>query len=82
MYPGKKQRFVGIDVPQTTEKGLVQEQRLNRAAVARQARMELVEAHRQWIRTQPHHRGRHLGGVLDAAKLPGVVVYEHPGIQF
>jgi len=80
MYPCFKQRFVSVDVTQTAEKGLVQEQRLNGAAVAREARMEVVEAQRERVGSQPRHHSRHLGRVLHAAKLPGVIVYQHSAV--
>jgi hypothetical protein len=61
MYARRKQSFVRVDVSQTAEKCLVQKQRLNTAAVAREARVKVVEAQGQRVGPHPRNTSRYFG---------------------
>lgn len=74
MEPGYKERFIGVDVPQTGEKVLIQEERLKRSPAVSQEMGEPFggELRLQRFRAQPPYNFLCLLYEIQASELPHI----------
>lgn len=82
MNSGAKQQLVRIDVSQTSENRLIQQQRLDPGSARPQALVEFIEADFKRVRPDSGELLREAGVIFKAAELPDIVKYEAAGIQF
>jgi len=79
---GRKQRFVRVNVPNSCNKALVEQQRLNVSAMAFQALQKFSRADRQRVGTTTRQEIGYLGKVFKAPKLADIVENQRPVVQF
>jgi hypothetical protein len=70
----RKENFIGINVADSTDEYLVQEQRLYRSFAVFEARIELIEIHLEGIGPDTIQRLGHSDKVLYAPELPYIIV--------
>ena len=80
MDPRREQTFIRVDIPQTCQESLVEQQGFH-ARLALEPRTEFIKADFEGFRTQPGYTRRRTGAPLDPAELAGIVIEQKSVIQ-
>jgi len=81
MDAGGKQRFIGIDVPNASDKRLIEKQRLDMSTAPVKALKELRKSNGQRIRSDARKRTGHLREEFDAPELANIVIEQGALVQ-
>ena len=81
MYPGAKQGFVGVDIPQTAQESLVQQQGFDARLAAFQSRREILERHLQRLGAQAGDTQGEFLAEFEAPELAAVVEEQNSAVE-